>query len=348
MNSSITPPQAIQRCLDQRELSHDEMLAMMRLIMGGALSPVLTAGFLIALRAKQETVGEITAAAQVMREFVTPVTVAHADHLVDVVGTGGDGAQTFNISTAAMFVAAAAGAKIAKHGNRSVSSKSGSADVLEALGVNLQLSPTQVAQCIEKIGAGFMFAPNHHPAMKNVGPVRKELGVRTIFNILGPLTNPANAKHMLMGVFRPELVGIQTRVLQNLGMKHALVVYGRDGLDEISLQGPTLIGELKDGQVHEYEINPLDFGIKLSPTNAFQVANAAESKAIILGVLNPAASAAFDAAREIVCLNAGATLYAADCVPDIASGFILAKEMIATGAAQSKLAAFVAATQNTN
>ena len=193
-----------------------------------------------------------------------------------------------------------------------------------------------------------MFAPNHHPAMKNVGPVRKELGVRTIFNILGPLTNPANAKHMLMGVFRPELVGIQTRVLQNLGMKHALVVYGRDGLDEISLQGPTLIGELKDGHVHEYEINPLDFGIKLSPTNAFQVANAAESKAIILGVLNPAASAAFDAAREIVCLNAGATLYAADCVPDIASGFILAKEMIATGAAQSKLAAFVAATQNTN
>jgi anthranilate phosphoribosyltransferase len=348
MNSSFTPQQAIQRCLDHGELSHLEMLTMMRLIMGGALSPVLTAGFLIALRAKQETVGEITAAAQVMREFVTPVLVSPADHLVDVVGTGGDGAQTFNISTAAMFVASAAGAKIAKHGNRSVSSKSGSADVLEALGVNLQLSPAQVAQCIEKIGAGFMFAPNHHPAMKNVGPVRKELGVRTIFNILGPLTNPANAKHMLMGVFHPELVGIQTRVLQNLGMKHALVVYGRDGLDEISLQGPTLIGELKDGQVREYEINPLDFGLKLSPTKAFQVTNAAESKAIILGVLDPTASADFYAAREIVCLNAGATLYAADCVPDIASGFILAQKMIANGAAQNKLAAFVTATQNTN
>jgi anthranilate phosphoribosyltransferase len=348
MNSSFTPQQAIQRCLDHGELSHLEMLTMMRLIMGGALSPVLTAGFLIALRAKQETVGEITAAAQVMREFVTPVLVSPADHLVDVVGTGGDGAQTFNISTAAMFVASAAGAKIAKHGNRSVSSKSGSADVLEALGVNLQLSPAQVAQCIEKIGAGFMFAPNHHPAMKNVGPVRKELGVRTIFNILGPLTNPANAKHMLMGVFHPELVGIQTRVLQNLGMQHALVVYGRDGLDEISLQGPTLIGELKNGQVREYEINPLDFGLKLSPTKAFQVTNAAESKAIILGVLDPTASADFYAAREIVCLNAGATLYAADCVPDIASGFILAQKMIANGAAQNKLAAFVTATQNTN
>ena len=348
MNSPFTPQQAIQRCLDHGELSHLEMLTMMRLIMGGALSPVLTAGFLIALRAKQETVGEITAAAEVMREFVTPVAVSSADHLVDVVGTGGDGAQTFNISTAAMFVASAAGAKIAKHGNRSVSSKSGSADVLEALGVNLQLSPAQVAQCIEKIGAGFMFAPNHHPAMKNVGPVRKELGVRTIFNILGPLTNPANAKHMLMGVFHPELVGIQTRVLQNLGMKHALVVYGRDGLDEISLQGPTLIGELKDGQVREYEINPLDFGLKLSPTKAFQVTNAAESKAIILGVLDPTASADFYAAREIVCLNSGATLYAADCVPDIASGFILAQKMIATGAAQNRLAAFVAATQNTH
>ena len=284
MNSSITPQQAIQRCLDQRELSHGEMLAMMRLIMAGELSPVLTTGFLIALRAKQETVGEITAAAQVMREFVTPVAVAQADHLVDVVGTGGDGAQTFNISTAAMFVAAAAGAKIAKHGNRSVSSKSGSADVLEALGVNLQLSPAQVAQCIENLGTGFMFAPNHHPAMKNVGPVRKELGVRTIFNILGPLTNPANAKHMLMGVFHPDLVGIQIRVLQNLGMKHALVVYGRDGLDEISLQGPTLIGELKDGKVREYEINPSEFGLQLRPTSTFQVANAAESKTIVLGV----------------------------------------------------------------
>ena len=346
MNSSISPQQAIQRCLDQRELSHDEMLAMMRLIMGGELSPVLTAGFLIALRAKQETVGEITAAAQVMREFVTPVTIAQTDHLVDVVGTGGDGAQTFNISTAAMFVAAAAGAKIAKHGNRSVSSKSGSADVLEALGVNLQLLPAQVAYCIETLGVGFMFAPNHHPAMKNVGPVRKELGVRTIFNILGPLTNPANAKHMLMGVFHPDLVGIQIRVLQNLGMKHALVVYGRDGLDEISLQGPTLIGELKDGQVREYEINPSEFGLQLRPTSTFQVANAAESKTIVLGVLDPSASADFIAAREIVCLNAGATLYAADCVNSIAEGITLAQKTLANGDAHKKLAAFAAATQN--
>lgn len=330
MNSSITPQQAIQRCLDQRELSHGEMLAMMRLIMAGELSPVLTTGFLIALRAKQETVGEITAAAQVMREFVTPVAVAQADHLVDVVGTGGDGAQTFNISTAAMFVAAAAGAKLLNT-ETVVWVVNRVAPMYSKLGVNLQLSPAQVAQCIENLGTGFMFAPNHHPAMKNVGPVRKELGVRTIFNILGPLTNPANAKHMLMGVFHPDLVGIQIRVLQNLGMKHALVVYGRDGLDEISLQGPTLIGELKDGQVREYEINPSEFGLKLRPTSTFQVANAAESKAIILGVLDPTASADFYAAREIVCLNAGATLYAADCVPDIASGFILAQKWLLLG-----------------
>ena len=278
----ISPSEALQCCIDGRELSHDDMTAMMRHIMSGDIPPTVVAAFLVALRTKKETVGEIAAAAQVMREFATPVHVSDTRHLVDVVGTGGDGAHTFNISTAAMFVAAAAGTKIAKHGNRSVSSKSGSADVLESLGVNLNVSPERVAESISRLGVGFMFAPNHHPAMKNVVPIRRELGVRTIFNILGPLTNPANAKHILMGVFNAELVGIQTRVLQSLGMTHAMVVFGRDGLDEISLEGPTLIGELKNGVVSEYEIHPRDFGLSTAPTSGFQVANAEESKQICL------------------------------------------------------------------
>lgn len=338
---SITPQQALQRCIEHRELFHDEMTAMMRLIMSGEMPPALVAGLLVALRTKKETVGEIAAAAQVMREFATPVHVANRDNLVDVVGTGGDGAHTFNISTAAMFVAAAAGAKIAKHGNRSVSSKSGSADILEALGVKLTLTPEQVAQCISEVGAGFMFAPNHHPAMKNVVPIRKDLGVRTIFNILGPLTNPADAKRILMGVFHADLVGIQARVLQAMGMDHALVVYGLDGLDEISLEGPTLIGELKDGNVREYEIHPQDFGLSAAPTNSFKVANAEESKAIVLDVLNKKSGAASD----IVCLNAGAVLYVADVAPSITSGIQMAKAAIASGAALQKLDQFVAATQ---
>jgi anthranilate phosphoribosyltransferase len=261
---------------------------------------------------------------------------------VDVVGTGGDGAHTFNISTAAMFVAAGAGAKIAKHGNRSVSSKSGSADVLEALGVNLALSADQVATCITTVGAGFMFAPNHHPAMKNVVPIRKQLGVRTIFNILGPLTNPADAKRILMGVFHADLVGIQARVLQALGMEHALVVYGRDGLDEISLEGPTLVGELKDGVVREYEIHPKDFGLNAAPTNSFKVANAEESKQIVLDVLDGKPGPASD----IVCLNAGATLYVAGVAKDIASGITLARAAITSGAARQKLDTFVVETQS--
>lgn len=339
----ITPSEALQRCIEHRELHHDEMSTMMRHIMSGDIPPTLVAGFLTALRTKKETVSEIAAAAQVMREFATPVHVNDTDHLVDVVGTGGDGAHTFNISTAAMFVAAAAGAKIAKHGNRSVSSKSGSADVLEALGVNLALSPPQVAHCIQTVGAGFMFAPNHHPAMKNVVPVRRELGVRTIFNILGPLTNPANAKHILMGVFHADLVGIQTRVLQSLGMKHAMVVFGRDGLDEISLEGPTLIGELKNGSVTEYEIHPLDFGLKTAPTSTFQVANADESKRIVLSILDGATGPACD----IVCLNAGATLYVADVANDIASGIAMAKAAIQSGAARSTLDRFVTASKAT-
>ena len=337
----MSPSEALQSCIDGRELSHDDMTAMMRHIMSGDIPPTLVAAFLVALRTKKETVGEIAAAAQVMREFATPVHIKDTRHLVDVVGTGGDGAHTFNISTAAKFVAAAAGAKIAKHGNRSVSSKSGSACVLEALGVNLNLSPERVAECIATVGAGFMFAPNHHPAMKNVVPIRKELGVRTIFNILGPLTNPANAKHILMGVFNAELVGIQIRVLQSLGMTHAMVVFGRDGLDEISLEGPTLIGELKDGVVSEYEIHPSDFGLSTAPTSSFRVANAEESKQIVLRVLNGEISPASD----IVCLNAGATLYVADLAPDIATGIAMAKAAIASGAARNTLNKFIAATQ---
>jgi anthranilate phosphoribosyltransferase len=337
----ITPQQALQRCIEHRELFHDEMTAMMRLIMSGEMPPTLVAGLLVALRTKKETVGEIAAAAQVMREFATPVYVEDRTNLVDVVGTGGDGAHTFNISTAAMFVAAAAGAKIAKHGNRSVSSKSGSADILESLGVKLSLSPEQVAQCIAEVGAGFMFAPNHHPAMKNVVPIRKELGVRTIFNILGPLTNPADAKRILMGVFHADLVGIQARVLQAMNMDHALVVYGRDGLDEISLEGPTLVGELKDGVVREYEIHPKDFGLNTALTSSFKVADAEESKAIVLDVLNKAAGPASD----IVCLNAGAVLYVADVAPTITIGIQMAQAAIASGAARQKLDQFVAATQ---
>ncbi len=338
---SITPQTALQRCIEHRELFHDEMTAMMRLIMSGDMPPALVAGLLVALRTKKETVGEIAAAAQVMREFATPVHVTDRANLVDVVGTGGDGAHTFNISTAAMFVAAAAGAKIAKHGNRSVSSKSGSADILEALGVKLTLSSEQVAQCISQVGIGFMFAPNHHPAMKNVASIRKDLGVRTIFNILGPLTNPADAKRILMGVFHPDLVGIQARVLQVLGMDHALVVHGRDGLDEISLEGPTLVGELKDGVVREYEIHPQDFGLKTAPTIDFKVAHAKDSMAIVLDVLNQKTGPASD----IVCLNAGAVLYVADVAPDIASGIQMAKAAIKSGAARQKLDQFITATQ---
>ena len=336
---SITPQEALQRCIEHRELFPDEMTYLMRMMMNGEMPPALIAGLLVALRTKKETVGEIAAAAKVMREFATPVHVDDKAHLVDVVGTGGDGAHTFNISTAAMFVAAAAGAKIAKHGNRSVSSKSGSADVLEALGVNLNLTPAGVSQCISEIGAGFMFAPNHHPAMKNVAPVRKELGVRTIFNILGPLTNPADAQHILMGVFHADLVGIQARVLQALNMKHALVVYGRDGLDEISLEGATLVGELKDGTVREYEIHPKDFGLNTAPTASFKVANASDSKQIILDIL----SGAVGPAKDIVCLNAGATLYVADIAKDISSGIAMAKQAIESGAALQKLNTFTAA-----
>ena len=329
----ITPQEALQRAIEHREIFHDEMLHIMRLIMGGEMSPVMTAALVTALRVKKETIGEITAAAQVMREFATPVDIADKQHLVDIVGTGGDGSHTFNISTCAMFVVAAAGAKVSKHGGRSVSSKSGSADVLESLGVNINLKPAQIAQCVAQTGIGFMFAPNHHPAMKNVAPVRKELGVRTIFNILGPLTNPASAPHILMGVFHPDLVGIQVRALQRLGAQHALVVYGRDGLDEVSLGAATLVGELKDGEVREYDIHPEDFGLSMSSNRALRVETPEQSRAMLLGVLDNQSGAA----RDIVVLNAGVALYAANVVPNIEAGIARAREVLASGAAKAKL-----------
>ena len=334
----ITPQEALQRTIEHREIFHDEMLHIMRMIMNGELSPVMTAALITGLRVKKETIGEITAAAQVMREFSTKVHVPDPTHLVDIVGTGGDGAHTFNISTCAMFVAAAAGAKTAKHGGRSVSSKSGSADVVEALGGNIHLTPEQIARSIEEVGIGFMFAPNHHPAMKNVVPVRKELGVRTIFNILGPLTNPASAPNILMGVFHSDLVGIQVRALQRLGAEHAVVVYGRDGMDEISLGAATLVGELQNGQITEYEIHPEDFGLTMASNRALRVDTPQESMAMLRGVLDNQ----LGAARDIVMINAGATLYAANVASSIADGLARARVAIESGAAKAKLAQFVA------
>jgi anthranilate phosphoribosyltransferase len=340
-NMPITPQEALQRTIEHREIFHDEMLHIMRLIMNGDLSPLITAALITGLRVKKETIGEITAAAQVMREFSTKVNVPDTRHLVDIVGTGGDGSHTFNISTCSMFVAAAAGAKTAKHGGRSVSSKSGSADVLESLGANINLPPEKIAQCVQEVGIGFMFAPNHHPAMKNVAALRKELGVRTIFNILGPLTNPAGAPNILMGVFHSDLVGIQIRALQRLGAEHALVVYGRDGMDEVSLGASTLVGELKDGHLSEYEIHPEDFGMPMASSRALRVETPEESQAVVRGVLNNEAGAA----RDIVILNAGAALYAANVTTSIKDGIALARETIASGAAKNKLTQFVAFTQ---
>jgi anthranilate phosphoribosyltransferase len=329
----ITPQEALQRTIEHREIFHDEMLHIMRMLMSGELSPVMMSALVTGLRVKKETIGEITAAAQVMREFSTKVHVADTTHLVDIVGTGGDGSHTFNISTCAMFVAAAAGARVSKHGGRSVSSKSGSADVLERLGLNINLSPEAIARSIAQTGLGFMFAPNHHPAMKNVAPVRKELGVRTIFNILGPLTNPAGAPNILMGVFHPDLVGIQVRALQRLGAEHALVVYGRDGMDEVSLGAATLIGELKGGQITEYEVHPEDFGLPMASNRALKVDTAEQSMALLLSVLDNQPGAA----RDIVALNAGAALYAANVVESIQAGLHKAFQAIESGAAKAKL-----------
>ncbi|MGB4913612.1 MAG: anthranilate phosphoribosyltransferase [Candidatus Dechloromonas phosphoritropha] len=337
----MTPQAALQRVIEHREIFHDEMVALMQQIMSGQVTPVMIAAIITGLRVKKETIGEIAAAASVMRKLATPVTVPYDRRFVDIVGTGGDSAHSFNISTASIFVAAAAGAKVAKHGGRSVSSNSGSADVLEALGANIMLSPEQVAACIAETGIGFMFAPNHHSAMKHVAPVRREMGVRTLFNILGPLTNPASAPNTLMGVFHPDLVGIQVRVMQRLGAERVLVVHGRDNLDEISLGAATLVGELKDGEISEYEVHPEDFGLQMLSLRNLRVDGAEESKAMLLGALENTPGAA----REIVCLNAGAALYVANVADSIGDGISKACETIASGAARASLAQFVECTQ---
>ena len=337
----MKPQDALLRVIEHREIFHDEMISLMRQIMQGEISPVMTAAILTGLRVKKETVGEITAAAQVMRELSTRIEVADNSRFVDIVGTGGDGAHTFNISTASMFVAAAAGAKVAKHGNRSVSSSSGSADVLESLGANIMLTPAQVGECLAATGIGFMFAPNHHSAMKNVAPVRREMGVRTIFNILGPLTNPAGAPNTLLGVFHPDLVGILVRVMERLGAKHVLVVHGKDGMDEISLGAATMVGELKDGEIREYEIHPEDFGLQMSSNRSLRVGNAEESKAMLCSALANEEGTAL----EIVALNAGTALYVANAAASIPQGIALARETLASGAARAKLDEFVRFTQ---
>ena len=337
----MTPQAALQRVIEHREIFHDEMVALMRQIMSGDVTPVMIAAIVTGLRVKKETIGEIAAAATVMRELATPVKVPYDRHFVDIVGTGGDSAHSFNISTTSIFVAAAAGAKVAKHGGRSVSSSSGSADVLEALGANIMLSPELVAACIEECGIGFMFAPNHHSAMKHVAAVRREMGVRTLFNILGPLTNPASAPNTVMGVFHPDLVGIQVRVMQRLGAERVLVVHGKDGLDEISLGAATLVGELKNGEVSEYEVHPEDYGLQMLSLRNLRVASADESKSVLLGALDNKPGAA----REIVCLNAGAALYVANVADSIGDGIAKAREAIASGAARARLAQFVECTQ---
>ena len=338
----ITPNEALHRCIEHREIFHDEMLHLMRMLMRGEMSPAIAAALLMGLRVKKETVGEITAAAQVMREFATPVHVANPQDMVDMCGTGGDGSSTFNISTTAMFVAAAAGVPSAKHGGRSASSSSGSADVLEALGANLALTPPQIAECIEEIGIGFMFAQAHHGAMKNIAPVRKELGVRTIFNILGPLTNPAGASNQLMGVFHSDLVGIQVRVLQLLGSKHVMIVHGKDGLDEASLGAGTLVGELKDGVISEYEIHPEDFGLTMVSNRSIRVSSKEESRDRMLEALTNKPSTA----RDIVAFNAGLAIYVGNHATSIQQGIKIAFEAIASGAARAKLDAFCAKTKN--
>ncbi len=338
---SITPQEALQRTIEHREIFHDEMLHLMRMIMKGEISPLMVAAITTGLRVKKETIGEITAAAQVMRELSTKVPVADRTHLVDIVGTGGDGSHTFNISTCSMFVAAAAGAKVAKHGGRSVSSKSGSADVMEALGVNINLTPEQIARSVADTGVGFMFAPNHHPAMKNVAPVRKEMGVKTFFNILGPLTNPASAPNILMGVFHSDLVGIQVRALQRLGAEHAVVVYGRDGMDEVSLGAATMVGELKNGEIREYEIHPEDFGLSMQSNRSIKVETPQESVAMLRGVL----AGDSGAARDIVLLNSGVALYAAGVVPTMKEGLDRAAAAIDSGQAKAKLEQLAAFSQ---
>ena len=338
---AITPQEALQRTIEHREIFHDEMVDLMRQIMRGEVSPTLIAAIIAGLRVKKETVGEIAAAASVMRELAARVEAPAYEHFVDIVGTGGDGANSFNISTASMFVVAAAGARVAKHGNRGVSSKSGSADVLEALGAVIDLAPAGVLRCLDETGIGFMFAPNHHPAMKAVAPVRRELGVRTLFNILGPLTNPAGAPNILMGVFHRDLVGIQARVLQRLGAHRAMIVWGQDGIDEISLGAPTSIAELRDGTVREYELDPADLGFARVATHELAVNDAMESRSRVLEALDDRAGPA----RDIVALNAGAALYVAGIASTVAEGIALARKVLASGAARAKLDHFAETTR---
>jgi anthranilate phosphoribosyltransferase len=338
----FTAQEAISRLSDKREIFYDEMVDLFRQVMTGDVTPVQLSAILMGLHVKVETVSEIAAAAQVMREFATKVDVRNEPHLVDTCGTGGDKSHTFNISTTAAFVAAAAGAKVAKHGGRAVSSSSGSADVLEALGVKLNITPEQVGECIKAVGVGFMFAPNHHPAMKYAAPVRKELGMRTILNILGPLTNPAGAQNQVMGVFHPDLVGIQARVLKTLGSKHVMVVHGAEGLDEISISGPTYVAELKNGELSDYMIEPSQFGLKAQSLDSLRAVDKEQSLKILMDVLNNVDGAA----KDIVTLNAGAAIYVAGMAADLNAGVARAREMIETGRAKAKLEELVRVTNN--
>lgn len=330
---SMNPKIALQRLIDHADFSHEEMLAIMQQIMGGEFTPIQIAGFLCALRVKGETVTEIAAAAQVMRELSSKVEVTDARHLIDTCGTGGAPNKAFNVSTASAFVATGAGARIAKHGGRAASSKSGSADVLEALGVNISLTPEQVARCVNEAGIGFMFAPNHHAAMKYAAPVRRELGIRTMFNLLGPMTNPAGAKRQVMGVFHRDLVPLLAQTLQKLGSEHVMVVHSADEMDEISFSADTYVAELKDGQVQEYTLNPTQFGMPLHDINSIRVENAQHSSEIILGLL----SGEKGPARDIVLLNAGAAIYVSGLAADMQAGIAQAALAIDSGAALNKL-----------
>jgi len=329
----VSYSQLLNQVVNGDDLSHDSMLSIMHQVMAGELTQAQIAALLVALRIKGETVDEISAAATVMRELSAKVHITDRSHLIDTCGTGGDGIQTFNVSTACAFVAAAAGAKVAKHGGRSVSSSCGSADVLEALGVNVQQIAAQVAHCVDKIGLGFMFAPNHHSAMKHSASVRRELGVRTLFNLLGPLTNPANANRQLLGVFSSALTGKLAHVLQQLGSEHVMVVCGADGMDELSFSGDSFVAELKNNEIKEYIINPQQFGLELHALSTIQVRNAEESKAMLLGVL----TGKMGPARDIVLLNAGAAIYVADLAPDLAQGITIAASMLDSGNALQKL-----------
>lgn len=334
--------QTLNRLINGEDLSFEVMQNLMQQIMAGELTSAQIAGILVALRIKGETVDEIAAAASVMRALSTKVNIQETTHLVDTCGTGGDGIQTFNISTVSAFIAAAAGAKVAKHGGRSVSSTCGSADVLEALGVNVNLTPNQVADTVNQVGLGFMFAPNHHSAMKHAAPVRRELGIRTLFNLLGPLTNPANAQRQVMGVFSPDLTSKLAHVLKQLGSKHVMVVCGADGMDEISFTGDSHIAELKDGKVLEYTVNPTQFGLNLHELSSIKVTDAQASKQIILDLL----SGKTGPARDIVLLNAGAAIYVSGVSPTLADGIHVAAKMLDSGAAMQKLEALIHATNS--